>query len=158
MKTHSCHKECTPGARIQHVSNVKALKQQLRIYGCNPFAEVNTRDVTTREELPKDIIENLLNADSIGNEKYLNVVTERLVKGTNGFFEQTAKLQIVLGIKSKRKPAKVISVIKEDRQTFGIILGNEIDLSEALKYPITSIPLSIENPDGTLRQSPKNTF
>ena len=46
------------------MSNVKAIKQQLRIHGCDPFAEVNARDITTGEELPKDIIENLLYADS----------------------------------------------------------------------------------------------
>ena len=46
------------------MSNVKAIKQQLRIYGYDPFAEVNARDITTAEELPEDIIENLLYADS----------------------------------------------------------------------------------------------
>ena len=81
----------------------------------------------------------------------LNFVTERLVKGAKGFFEPIAKLQIALGIKSKKKTPKAISVIKEDRQAFGVILGDEIDLSEALKYPITSISLSKENLDGTLR-------
>ena len=81
LQTNSCRKECTPGARKLHVSNVKALKQQLRIYGCDPFAEVNARDNNRGEELPKDII-----ADSIGNEKYLNFVTGRLVKGTKGVF------------------------------------------------------------------------
>ena len=86
LQINSSHKECTPGPRKLQVSNKKALKQQLRIYGCDPFAEVNARDITTGEELPKDIIENLLNADSIGNEKYLSFVTERLVKGTKGFF------------------------------------------------------------------------
>ena len=50
LHTNSCHKECTPGARKLHVSNVKALKQQLRIYGCDPFAEVNARDITTEEK------------------------------------------------------------------------------------------------------------
>ena len=48
--------------------------------------------------------------------KYLNFVTERLVKGTRGFFEPTANLQIALGIKSKKKTPKAIAVIKEDMQ------------------------------------------
>ena len=30
LQANSCHKECTRGARKLHVSNVKALKQQLR--------------------------------------------------------------------------------------------------------------------------------
>ena len=158
MQTNSCHKECTPGARKLHVSNMKALKQQLQICGCDPFAEVNARDITTGEELPKDIIENLLNADSIGNEKYLSFVTERLAKGTKGFFEPIGNLQIALDIKSKKKTPKAISVIKEDRKAFGVISGDKIDLNEALKCSITSTPLIIENPDGTLRQSLKNTF
>ena len=97
----------------------------------------------------------MLNADSIGNEKYLNLVTERLVKETKGFFNQ---FRIALGIKSKKNTPKAISIIKEDRQTFGVILGDKIDLSEALKYTITSISLSIGNPDGTLRQRSKNSF
>ena len=80
------------------------------------------------------------------------------MKRTKEFFEPIAKLQIAFGIKGKKKTSKAISVIKEDRQAFSVILGNEIDLSEALKYPITSIPLSIRNPDDTLRQSPKNIF
>ena len=46
------------------MSNVKAIKEQLRIYGCYPFAEVNARDVTTGEEITRDIIENLLYANS----------------------------------------------------------------------------------------------
>ena len=54
------------------VSDVTVIKQQLRICGCNPFAEVKARGITTGEELPKDITENLLNADSIGNEKHLS--------------------------------------------------------------------------------------
>ena len=78
----------------------------MRIYQWDPFAEVNARDITTGEEFPKDIIENLLNAGSIVNEKYLNFVTERLSKEAKNFFEQIAKLQIALGLKSKKKPLR----------------------------------------------------
>ena len=65
---------------------------------------------------------------------------------------------MLLALKVKRKTPKAISVIKEDRQAFGVILGDDIDLVEALTYPITSLPLSIGNPGGTLGQSTKNTF
>ena len=68
------------------------------------------------------------------------------------------ELQIALDTESKKKTLKGISVIKKDRLAFGVILGEEIDLSEALKHPITSIPLSIGNSDDTLRQSSKTTF
>ena len=65
---------------------------------------------------------------------------------------------MLLALKVKRKTPKAISVIKEDRQAFGVIPGDDIDLIEALTYPITSLPLSIGNPGGTLGQSTKNTF
>ena len=100
----------------------------------------------------------MLNADSIGIEKHLYFVTKRLMIDTKEFFESVAKLQIALGIKSKKKSHKAISVINEDRQEFGVILGDKIDLSKALKYPITSIDLIMRNPDGTLQQISKNTF
>ena len=85
LQTNSCHKECTPGARKLHVSNVEALKQQLRISGCDPFAEVNARDITTGE-LPKDINENLLNADSICNEKYPQLCHRKTGQRGKGVF------------------------------------------------------------------------
>ena len=77
----------------------------------------------------KDIIESLLNADSIDNEKFLNFVTERLIKGAKGFFEQIVKLPIALGMKSKKETPKAISVLKEHRQAFDVVLVDEIDLS-----------------------------
>ena len=140
------------------VSDVTVIKQRLRICGCNLFAEVKARGITTGEELPKDINENLLNADSISNKKHLSFVTERLVKGRKGLFELIAKLLIALGIKSKKKLFEG-NISNNGRQTFIVILGYEVDLSKALKYPIPSIPSSKGNPDGTLwEQSPKNTF
>ena len=89
LQTNSCHKECTPGASKLHESYVKTLKQQLRIYGCDPFpGVVNARDITTGEELPKDIIENLLNADSIGNKNISILSQEDWRKEQRGFLKQ----------------------------------------------------------------------
>ena len=103
LQPNSSQKECTTGAMKLHVSNVKALKQQLRIYGCDPFAEVDTGDITTGEELPKDITEKLLNADSIGNEKDFNFVKEKLVKDQRVFFSQLQNFQLLLALKVNRK-------------------------------------------------------
>ena len=71
----------------------------------------------------------MLNADSTGNEKYLNFVIERLIKGAKGFFEQIAKLQIALGMKSKKKTPGAISLLKEHRQAFDVVLAVKIYLS-----------------------------
>ena len=82
---------------------MKALKQQLKICGCDPFAEVNASDIATGEKLPKDMIDNLLNADRTGNEKYLNFVTKRLFKGTKRFLNQLRNCKLFLALKVQRK-------------------------------------------------------
>ena len=43
-------------------------------------------------------------------------------------------------------------MIKEDRPAFGLLAGNVQTPSKALKYPLTTVPLSLAEPDQTLRQ------
>ncbi len=57
----------------------------------------------------------------------------------------------------KRTPA-AITVVKEDRQAFGLLVSKAGDLEEALTHPITTVPLSIATADSTLRQSDKATL
>ena len=54
--------------------------------------------------------------------------------------------------KAKRQP-KVTSIIKEDRQACGLLIGKATSLKEAFSYPITTLPLSLASPEGTLRQA-----
>ena len=61
------------------------------------------------------------------------------------------QLNLDTGIKRKLRANK-ISTIKEDRQAFGIVLSENIDLEEALQYPLTKFPLSLATSDGNLRQ------
>ena len=68
------------------------------------------------------------------------------------FFQHT-KIQNSKWIrKSKSKKKNTIDVIKEDRQTFGILVGKVQTPSEALKYPLTTVALALTEPDQTLRQ------
>ena len=60
------------------------------------------------------------------------------------------------GLKKRVKPSKAVTVLKQDRQAFGTLLSKSVDLEEAFAYPVTSVPLSITNPDSTLRQSSKH--
>lgn len=55
-------------------------------------------------------------------------------------------------MKSEKANPSTFSVVKEDRETFGAILGTNTDLSEALKYPITTVSLNKANLDHTLRK------
>ena len=42
-------------------------------------------------------------------------------------------------------------MIKEDRQAFGLLVGNFQTPSEALKYHLTIVSLTLAEPDETLR-------
>ena len=73
------------------------------------------------------------------------------MKGTKKFFDPIKKTNLDTGIKRKPRANKA-SAIKEDRQAFGIVLSENIDLEEALQYPLTTFPLSLATPEGNLRQ------
>ena len=61
-------------------------------------------------------------------------------------------------MKSKKAKPKALSAVKEDREVFGVILGTNTDPSEALKYPITTVPLSIANLDYPLKGASKSNL
>ena len=73
-------------------------------------------------------------------------------------YQNTSGFGADIGKKDLQKAPKAMSIVKEDRQAFGILLGDNIDLNEAFQYPITSVPLSLANPDSTLRQGQKHTL
>ena len=110
------------------------MKDQLKKYNTDPFGDGPAKQLTTGKIIDAKIIQGLLDADKIGNSKYLEFVAERLVKGTKKFFEPIKKANLDTGI--KRKPqANKTPAIKEGRQAFGMVLSENIDLEEALQYP-----------------------
>ncbi len=54
-----------------------------------------------------------------------------------------------MGIEKAKKTPKAISILKEDRQAFGLLVAKATSLEEAFSFPITTLPLSISNLDGT---------
>ena len=61
-------------------------------------------------------------------------------------------------MKKLKKTPRAISVLKEDVQAFGLLVEKAVSLQEAFCYPITSIPLSLAYPEGTLRQENKSNL
>ena len=79
------------------------------------------------------------------------------MKGAKKFFDPIKKTNLDTGIKRKPRANKA-SAIKEDRQAFAIVLSENIDLGEALQYPLTTFPLSLATPEGNLRQGNNKTL
>ena len=85
------------------------------------------------------------------------LISERFVKGTKKFFDPVKKTNLDTSI--KRKPrANTASANKEERKAFWIVLSENIDLEEALQYPLTTFALSLTTPEGNLRQRNNKVF
>ena len=96
-------------------------------------------------ELPKNLIKGLIEVDIIGDKSHNAFVQERLVQEKKSF-DPINNFQLNTGLQSKKAKPKALSVVKE------VMLGTDTDLSEALKYPFTTAPLSIAKFDHTLRR------
>ena len=108
-------------------------------------------------ELPKNLIKGLIEAGIIGDKSHNAFVQERLVEEKKSF-DPINNFQLTTGLQSKKAKPKALSVVKEDRQAIEVILGTNTDLSEALKYPIATAPLSIAKFDHTLRRGSKGNL
>ena len=51
-----------------------------------------------------------------------------------------------------KKVPKAISILKEDRQAFGALVGKATSQREAHSNPLTTVPLALASPDSDLRQ------
>ena len=69
----------------RHSQHVKNLKDQLKKYNNDPFGDGSSKQLTTGKITDAKIIQGLLDAEKIGNSKYLEFVAEILVKGTKIF-------------------------------------------------------------------------
>ena len=71
-------------------------------------------------------------------------------------FDPIKKVNLDIGLKQTKKIRKIVLVMKEDRQVFGVMLGGEVNLEEAFRHRVTSVPLSLAFSDLTLRQNLKH--
>ena len=158
IMTSSVHKELTPGNKRLHNSHVTSLKNKLAEYNVNPFGNGPARSLSTGCEVDVRVINDLLDAEQRGNAQYTKFVKERLVEGKQTIFDTITKVKLKTGNEKKKIVPKAVSVLKEDRQAFGLLIAKSAKLEEAFQHPITSLPLSIATPKAELYQSDKAGF
>ena len=147
------------GSRKSHKDHVDALKDQLRQYGFDPFSDNAPRNFSTGQELDESVVCDMINAESIGDIKFLDFVESRLIRGNKDFFVAIPKTKLSTGvIKKKTTPKAFLTLMKEDRQAFGLIISKAVSINEAFMYPITSVPLALATTENGLRQSDKASF
>ena len=89
---------------------------------------------------------------------HLSFVNDCLIKRKADLFYPIKKINLDIGLKKTKKILKGVSVMKEDKEPFGVMLGEEVNLKEAFWYPVLLVPLSLTFPDSTYRQDPKHLF
>ncbi len=128
---------------------------KLHSYHVNPFEDGHARTITTGVEIDSNVVNGLIEAADIGNKRYTEFVKERLVSGNQSIFDAIKKQKLLTGMEKKKKVAKAISILKEDRQAFGLLIAKAVSIEEAFQFPITTLPLALATPEGQLRQSDK---
>ena len=127
-------------------------------YNVNPFGPGPMQNFANGKEIGFNINQGLLDAGKTGDKAYVNVENERLVEGKKSIFDIIRKCCIKTGVEMRKiKKTKEVSVLTEDKQAFGTIVAKATSLHEEFTYPITSVPLSIATPCGSLYQSNKSS-
>ncbi|KAK3750308.1 hypothetical protein QZH41_001776 [Actinostola sp. cb2023] len=123
-------------------------------------------NIATGVVLSEDIADRLLRATELGSSRMTEFVQARMNTDELNFWEPLSKLKI----KTFSVSAKKISVQKdnrivtlsEDRELFGRLLvvasTRDVDLREVLSYKLSSMPLSLAHPDGSLRKTSKSVL
>ena len=156
VPTSSKHKETTLSGKRLHELTIVSMVQRLERY-LNPFDEQPARNIKTGNIIGEKIINGLLNSSILGENLLLEFINKRLLPSEEriNFFSPIKSPKLETRLKKKKQKPKVINVLKEDKQAFGLLVGKTTSPYEDHSYPLTSIPLALTSPDGDLRQGSK---
>ena len=119
------HEEEGNWPKTCHREHVQSLKDKLREYALDPFGVGPSREIYPGNEFDPLIVNGILNAGDLGNSMCEEFVEKRQVAETIGFFHQIKKVMLHTVMQKKMKTNIPVSVLKEDRKVFHVLLGKE---------------------------------
>ena len=130
----------------------------------NPFQKSNSiLSLSPGIAAPEDVQNDLMKAEDVGKKQLENVISTRIESNIVNFYEPIRKNQLKSFDSSKKRVLKVKGrsiAIKSDREIFArllIIQGSRgVNLRDVLCFELSSVPLSIANPDGTISKTNKS--
>lgn len=163
------YKPLRPRQIIQTNERVKSVMKTLCENYINPFSidieKNHLINLSSGVPLPDDVADRLLSVYTIGMDKYREFKNERLIKPpTKSFHEPITRCKVIGFGRKKVKVAMKNSVkaIEINRDILAKILsasiksGKPIDFEKSLQYPLSPLPLSLCNADGTIRKTNKS--
>ena len=157
-QSHSCLR---PSKILQSGKAVCEIMRVLMEEYTNPFDVLIDKDkllnLRSGVALHSD---NILNCRDIGEEKY-KTFTRECIEGNLKSFHDPIKFEMFKDAGKVTRNGKT-AVIEVNRNVIGKLLAistkfeKNIDFEVALAYPLTSVPLSLSNPDGSQSVTQKN--
>ena len=95
-----------------HQKHLERLKSQLKDYNLDHLEANSAIYLSTSQEIDFFVLQGLLQASELGNEKYLNFVKERLVEGEKSIFEPISKADVKTSNEKKKPRKEIISVLR----------------------------------------------
>ena len=103
LLTSTVHKETTPGAKKAHDAHIKSLVTKLADYGTDPFSG-EARNISTGKDIYGAVLNDISTAEDLGNSKFKEFVTRRLIGKEEDFFSPIKKNNLQTGLKKKNPP------------------------------------------------------
>ena len=140
------------GKRL-HELIIASMVQQLERY-LNPFDSQPGMNFKTGEVIEENIIKGLLSSSFLGENFLLEFINKCLLPSDErlDLFSPIKNLKLETGLKKMKQTPKVINVLKEEKEAFGLLVRKTTSLLEGHNYPLTSVLLTLASPDGDLRQ------
>ena len=164
----SAHPETSAARRSKDLRDEENLIQVLTRFDIFDQQHPDTlRNIATKEVATKEIIEDLLNASKKGQIQVENFVKERLSAEKSINFYAPVKLNHPLTFEAlykegtQQKAVAVRKTAREDRSVLQRLIvayeaGRSVNLEGILKHELLGVPLSLANPDGSLRTGAKS--
>ena len=123
----------------------------------------NLFNLNSREPVPNDLATNILNIHNEGR-----LVNKRINSNQTSFYHAISRIKTFTFSKTKQKVViknkSNVQIVKVNRNFLAIRLCYNMETAKAIifvnarKYPLSPIPLSIRNADGTKRKTNKSTL
>ena len=159
------HKDLSP-ARIRKDENaVQSILSILQETFVHPFADLQLLSISRGIELEEVVAEKMLSAKGIGKELMITFNKQRLEEGhTLSIFDRMKKqklptfsnIPLSKAAKHKARLVAIESTKELFAKIFIIAQTRVVDLKELLSFPLIELPLSLSEPDGTLKKTAKS--
>ncbi|XP_066925450.1 uncharacterized protein [Clytia hemisphaerica] len=159
------HKDLSPARIKKDEAAVQSIISILEETFVHPFAEMPLLSISRGIALDEATADKMLSVKEIGKELMITFNKERLEEGhTLSIFDRMKKQKLptfsnIAMSKAAKHKARLVA-IESTKELFAkiaiIAQSRVIDLKQLLSFPLIELPLSLSEPDGTLKKTAKS--